>query len=162
MSSPLDLCCPTCRAIPGKRCRTLTTRTSTDTHKARQDDYRDGVVAIPSRWRDGEPVAWLTLANVHPRTEICDLACVVHNPSAHHMRFWPLIWRDDRGIFERVCPEHSIGHPDPDQDFYWRWAKENWRPPISADVIDDPYPPSNPFDGIDVHGCCGDCRRDSE
>ena len=43
--------------------------------------------------------------------------CCVHNPSAHHMRDWPMHWRDDRGIMERICP-HGVGHPDPDDAAY--------------------------------------------
>ena len=39
--------------------------------------------------------------------------CVVHNPSDHHMRTWPLNYRLDIGITERICP-HGVGHPDPD------------------------------------------------
>jgi len=39
--------------------------------------------------------------------------CPVHNPSAHHMRKWPLNYRFDRGITERIC-KHGVGHPDPD------------------------------------------------
>jgi hypothetical protein len=61
----------------------------------------------------------LLLQNVHPEQRCAGRACVIHQPSAHHMRSWPLHWRDDRGIFERICPHH-IGHPDPDQDAYWR------------------------------------------
>lgn len=45
--------------------------------------------------------------------------CVIHRPSRHHMRDLPLHWRNDRGIFERIC-EHGTGHPDPDQFQYWR------------------------------------------
>jgi hypothetical protein len=54
------------------------------------------------------------LDNVHP-PDACaaDRACVIHNPTDHHMREWPLIWREDRGFFERRCA-HGIGHPDPD------------------------------------------------
>ena len=39
--------------------------------------------------------------------------CVVHNPSDHHMRKWPLNYRMDRGITERIS-KHGVGHPDPD------------------------------------------------
>lgn len=54
-----------------------------------------------------------TITNVHP-PERCDgMVCVVHNPSNHHMAAWPLHWRNDRRIFERLC-EHGVGHPDPD------------------------------------------------
>lgn len=55
-----------------------------------------------------------TLLVVHSK-EVCDGApCVIHAPTDHHMRAWPLKWRTDRQIFERICP-HGIGHPDPDQ-----------------------------------------------
>ncbi len=62
--------------------------------------------------------------------------CVIHYPSKHHMRLWPLIWRDDRGIFERQCP-HGVGHPDPDQFPYWN---------------------ERGLDGESIHGCDGCCR----
>jgi hypothetical protein len=35
------------------------------------------------------------------------------------MKEWTLHWRDDRKIFERICP-HGIGHPDPDDLEYRR------------------------------------------
>lgn len=56
------------------------------------------------------------LSDVHPR-EVCEAAgfpCVLHSPSDHHMRGWQTYWRDDRGLMERICPCHGIGHPDPD------------------------------------------------
>ncbi len=59
------------------------------------------------------------LRNVHDRSKCAHRTCVVHNPSDHHMRRWELHWRNDRGIFERIC-EHGVGHPDPDQYEYWR------------------------------------------
>ena len=62
--------------------------------------------------------------------------CVVHNPLHTHMDSWPLIWREDRGIFERLCPEHNVGHPDPSQFDYWQATGQNWQR---------------------VHGCCGCC-----
>jgi hypothetical protein len=39
--------------------------------------------------------------------------CCIHNPSSHHMLDWPLNWREDIGVMERICP-HGVGHPDPD------------------------------------------------
>jgi hypothetical protein len=66
--------------------------------------------------------------------------CAVHNPTDHHMRDWPMLWRSDRALLERVCC-HGIGHPDPDHLTYLR----------------DMY-------GVDhaqcesIHGCCGCCR----
>lgn len=77
---------------------------------------------------------------VHDRRD-CEGPCPVHGPSDHHMVKWPLHWRDDRQIFERIC-EHGWGHPDPDtmQHIY---AK---RGPKEAEL-----------EGI--HGCDGCCKR---
>jgi hypothetical protein len=78
-----------------------------------------------------------SLVNVH-KPEACEgQHCVIHNPSDHSMREWPLHWRGDRGIMERKCPEHGIGHPDPDDMAYRRRAGKD--------------------DGEGIHGCCGCC-----
>ena len=54
------------------------------------------------------------LIYVHPRGLCQDpTACVIHEPSDHHMIGWKTHWRGDRGLMERICP-HDIGHPDPD------------------------------------------------
>lgn len=53
-----------------------------------------------------------TLLNVHA-ADSCIGRCPIHRPSEHHMRDWPLHYRYDRALFERICP-HGIGHPDPD------------------------------------------------
>jgi hypothetical protein len=58
-----------------------------------------------------------TLGNVHP-AHACRLDhCCIHNPSDHHMRDWPRVWRSDRQMMERTCV-HGIGHPDPDHMAY--------------------------------------------
>lgn len=75
------------------------------------------------------------LVNVHDEDMCAGTYCVVHNPSDHSMREFPLHWRFDRGIFERICP-HGIGHPDPDQVDFW----------ISIGQ-----------EGNAVHGCDGCC-----
>lgn len=54
-----------------------------------------------------------TLYNVHEPEKCAGRHCTIHNPSDHHMRDWPMVWRDWHGYFERQCP-HGIGHPDPD------------------------------------------------
>lgn len=64
---------------------------------------------------------------------VCVPPCAIHSPSEHHMRTWPLHWRADRGIMERVC-SHGIGHPDPDD------IKIRMR------------------NGDGIHGCDGCCR----
>lgn len=78
----------------------------------------------------------LVLRNVHAAQHCFGRACVLHNPSTHHMRFWSLGWRDDTGVFERRCA-HGIGHPDPDQFEYWERVGQDWK---------------------SVHGCDGCCR----
>lgn len=50
---------------------------------------------------------------VHSPLNCAGEICSIHNPSDHHMRDWPQLWRPDRRITERICP-HGIGHPDPD------------------------------------------------
>jgi hypothetical protein len=67
--------------------------------------------------------ASIVLHNVHSIQSCLGRPCVIHNPSDHHMRSWMLIWRNDRPIFERICP-HGIGHPDPDQFDYWQTSKQ--------------------------------------
>lgn len=66
--------------------------------------------------------------NVHSRA-VCKHPCTLHAPTDHHLRDLPLIWRTDRGCFERIC-KHGTGHPDPDDKGH---------------------------EGI--HGCCGCCSK---
>lgn len=91
---------------------------------------------------------WLSkggyLKNVHPEALCVGRYCVLHNPSEHHMRDWPLNWRQcDTFIdmkdshFERICP-CGVGHPDPD---------------------DLEYHLSLGRDYMAIHGCCGCCGR---
>jgi hypothetical protein len=73
--------------------------------------------------------------------EICTTLCAFHAPSDHHMRYWQMLWRDDRALLERIC-EHGVGHPDPDQIAYirkhvsYKYAKEQG-----------------------IHGCDGCCEN---
>lgn len=60
----------------------------------------------------------IRLLGVHPEAVCAGQTCVLHNPLNHGMRDWKLIWREDRGIFERIC-SHGIGHPDPSQFEFW-------------------------------------------
>lgn len=64
--------------------------------------------------------------------------CCVHNPSNHKMRKWKLNYRFDKGVMERICPDHGVGHPDPDDAAFW---ESIGKPEMS------------------VHGCCGCCER---
>lgn len=64
--------------------------------------------------------------NVH-NPMLCDgRPCVVHRPSNHRMRAWPMRWAPGRGGFERMC-EHGYGHPDPDDMTYYVISGQAWR-----------------------------------
>ena len=65
--------------------------------------------------------------------------CAIHNPSDHPMKDWPQRWRDDRKLMERICPEHGVGHPDPDHLAFLRKVS------------------SEHAEAEAVHGCCGCC-----
>lgn len=64
--------------------------------------------------------------------------CPIHCPSDHHMKNYPLHWRDDLGIFERIC-KCGIGHPDIDSLNYIKNID-----PKKAEILN-------------IHGCCGHC-----
>jgi hypothetical protein len=61
--------------------------------------------------------------------------CVIHNPSKHKMRDWPMVLRSS-GLIERQCP-HGVGHPDPDSVAYLNWCDND--------------------DAWGIHGCDGCC-----
>lgn len=69
----------------------------------------DGTLELREVWVTGQ--AQIVLP--HSRSNCDPGPCVVHNPTNHHMRDWPTLYRFDRGMTERTCP-HGIGHPDPD------------------------------------------------
>lgn len=95
-------------------------------------------IEVPCEWdSDGKPVDFMYFRRTHVETDTCRDGCVIHRRTGHHMCFWPLHWRGDRGIFERLCPLHGIGHPDPDQGPYWKASGQDWQW---------------------VHGCCGCCN----
>lgn len=79
------------------------------------------------------------LTNVHPQERCEGRPCVLHNPSDHHMRAWPTLFRADKGLMERTCP-HGVGHPDPDDMTFHR---ENARSYLG------------------VHGCDGCCFEEA-
>lgn len=81
------------------------------------------------------------LVYVHARSA-CELEhCPIHNPSDHCMVDLPLLWRQDVGIFERVC-QHGIGHPDPDTLEYIKRMRGELG-----------------FRAASVHGCDGCCHE---
>ena len=79
---------------------------------------------------------WSDFSNLHD-PDVCVAPCIVHSPTDHHMRTWPLFWRWSRGVAERICT-HGVGHPDPDQFAYWERTDQSWQ---------------------STHGCCGCCNR---
>ena len=58
----------------------------------------------PTRWIIGDVtdstfgahVGSGVIVNVHLAALCAGRACVMHQPSAHHMRAWPLTWRGDK------------------------------------------------------------------
>lgn len=77
------------------------------------------------------------LSRVHSPEKCAGRPCVIHKPSDHHMREWPIHVRMAGGVilFERICT-HRTGHPDPDQEDFW---SEIGREDLTQ------------------HGCCGCC-----
>ena len=58
------------------------------------------------------------LSNVHNPSNCEGRGCAVHaHPSDHALKEAPMLWREDRGILERLC-EHGVGHPDHDSALY--------------------------------------------
>lgn len=80
----------------------------------------------------------IALVNVHGSWLCEGRPCVIHHPSAHHLREWRLVWRDDKGVVtaERLC-RHGVGHPDPDDLAYHLSVGRGW---------------------LSVHGCDGCCN----
>lgn len=74
----------------------------------------------------GAYVGEVTLTNIHDPAQCVGEACVIHNPSDHHMKDWPLHWRADRRLMERTC-EHGQGHPDPDDLAYHVRNGNDWQ-----------------------------------
>lgn len=58
------------------------------------------------------------LVNIHPKSG-CSGNCVVHSPSDHHMREYPLGFNSYERTFFRTCP-HGEEHQDPDEREYWK------------------------------------------
>jgi hypothetical protein len=88
----------------------------------------------PNTWKISEHQAIVT----HDASKCAGRHCCIHNPSDHHMRSWTMHWRDDLGVMERLCPEHGVGHPDPDSAEFNRSADRDY---------------------LNVHGCCGCCKQ---
>lgn len=86
----------------------------------------------PNTWRISEDQVIVT----HDASKCAGQYCCIHNPSDHHMRSWTMYWRGDKGVMERLCPAHGVGHPDPDA------AAFNVRTGRGY---------------LNVHGCCGCC-----
>lgn len=92
---------------------------------------RLALLATMERWTSGTGQELM----VHNENTCRGQFCPIHKPSDHHMKDWPLHFRDDRGIMERIC-KCGVGHPDPD-DLAFRLKKG------STDT--------------GIHGCCGCC-----
>lgn len=92
--------------------------------------------------------------HTHPRSrcEGRDIPCCIHQPSDHHMRDWPMLWRADTGVMERTCP-HGVGHPDPDHMAYAKSLTPAWHTVCEGPELCE-YPH---LEWQGVHGCDGCC-----
>ncbi len=70
-------------------------------------DYIDGA----GRYHGAAMVA------VHPPTLCEGRLCNIHQPSANHMREWPMLWNKEKNTMFRKC-EHGVWHPDFDHLSY--------------------------------------------
>lgn len=87
------------------------------------------IMSCSEDWRAPSDIWEFILNNrmhVHHEMECWGRVCIVHSPTDHPMRSWPLHWRSDRAIFERICP-HRVGHYDPDQQAYHDEIGESWQ-----------------------------------
>lgn len=83
----------------------------------------------------------IVMRGVHPLTPECDeFGCVIHNPSDHRMRDWPMCISGPGGVITRRC-KHGVFHPDPDSLAYFTRLKLS-------------------FLHDDCDGCCGAPVRD--
>jgi hypothetical protein len=87
-------------------------------HEKRVATYTKLESERQQRLVDAGTMEWFNMGGyrllVHAEKPDChEHNCVIHNPSTHCMNTFPLHWRGDRGLMERICP-HGIGHPDPD------------------------------------------------
>ena len=100
------------------------------------DDY--DLIGVPGYAEPtlGAQSAGGAVVRTHGESECAGAVCVIHNPTDHHMREWPMNYRADRGLMERTCP-HGVGHPDPDDLAFHVANGRKWQ---------------------SVHGCCGCCR----
>ena len=57
------------------------------------------------------------VSGIHPK-QWCSGRCVVHRPSNHSMREFPLHFDTKLKAFYRAC-EHGLLHQDPDERDYW-------------------------------------------
>lgn len=85
------------------------------------------------------------------------------------MRDWPLNWRADAGVMERLCP-CGVGHPDPDHLAYARsltpvhdCALSRDHSPGERPDLDDQGDCAFPhLEWQSVHGCCGCCHEEND
>ena len=106
-----------------------------------EEPFSDGrldLIAVPSQG----------LVQTHGPAMCAGQTCVIHNPSAHHMREWELYFDPQFAYLAfRKCP-HGYEHPDPDSLAFTvkalveraGWSEKGAR-------------------ALGVHTCCGCCQR---
>lgn len=61
---------------------------------------------------------WLIELKVHSVESCSGQFCVIHNPSMHHMRFWPIAFDPGHSFLALRSCQHQMLHPDPDSLAY--------------------------------------------
>ena len=100
----------------------------------------------------------VVLYNVHDSALCQGRPCAIHNLTDHSMRSFPQHFREDRGIMERICPDHGIGHPDPDDHEYQVERETRLLQSRGPDEFPEGYYRHLAEQSVGVHGCDGCCR----
>jgi hypothetical protein len=80
----------------------------------------------------------LMIMSVHKQDKCSGDFCVIHKPSIHHMRFWPIVFDPDlQFLASRLC-EHGFTHPDPDSLAYFEKIGTDYSQHFGCETDDRP------------------------
>lgn len=104
--------------------------------------FSDGALDLVSTPSQG-------VVQTHGEAVCAGSTCVIHNPSAHHMRYWEIRFeRAEWYLAYRKCPKHSMEHPDPDSLAF-----------LQEELVRQKVMDQEDVEYLGIHTCCGCCRR---